>query len=426
MHFGHMHVPKTKDASLTILHKRARQGKGAYTILLAGDACASITSFSIKFHYSIEMHAFCMHRGQCVTIYSLNEKVTLPRSAKRSIARKRRVRPVRPVRSEKEKENYVDPHEDPVLYDQLYGMGASDLAGAVSDRNRHYAKSLSPMEAAAALGMGTWRLRPKVDPVIETLVSQVEGVWRVVLGDDLQGCDQIPERFIYLDSLQSTDPSRRFSFLLPDPPKDDPAWPRFEAENRAYSSYAFRKLHLEVAVRQDGLQIAHCVMFPRKTFDLPIVCFDLVSFEGKVSLAIIDACPVSRNLSLPGFYVQAMTDLQSKYGVAGNRSLPEWGEAVFSPYCVCMRPETASQLSSFIKYSIALTNFHVTIGRLANPITGQGGAAAMQRSSEIAESHQRYREKQLENDKTRKVLEKAFGSQVAREYMEIVMFDNEE
>jgi phycocyanobilin:ferredoxin oxidoreductase len=367
------------------------------------------------------MHEFCTHRAQCVAYHGLNAPLQGPKQ----ITTGRR-----PVRWRSGKENGssrathdVDPHEDPVLYDQLYGAGASDLAGAVSDRRRGTATPLSPMEAAEALGMGTWRLRAKVDPVIEMLVSQVEGVWRTVLGDDLQACDQIPDRFLYLDSL-NTDSSRQFSFLEPDPPKDDPAWPRFEAEIWAYAADAFRKLHLEVAVRQDGLQIAHCVMFPRITFDLPIVCFDVVSFEGKVSLAIIDACPVSKNLSLPGFYVQALTELQSKYGTAVNRNLPEWGKALFSPYCVCLRPETSSQLSSFIKYSIALTNFHMTIGRLARPVT-EGGAAS-QRSDEILESHRRYRAKQLENDKTRKVLEKSFGRDVAQEYMEVVMFDIEE
>lgn len=34
-------------------------------------------------------------------------------------------------------------------------------------------------------------------------------------------------------------------------------------ENRIYSSRVFRKLHLELATRQDGLQVMHMVMFPR-------------------------------------------------------------------------------------------------------------------------------------------------------------------
>jgi phycocyanobilin:ferredoxin oxidoreductase len=34
-------------------------------------------------------------------------------------------------------------------------------------------------------------------------------------------------------------------------------------ENRCYSSRVFRKLHLEVARRQDGLQVLHMVLYPR-------------------------------------------------------------------------------------------------------------------------------------------------------------------
>jgi hypothetical protein len=40
-------------------------------------------------------------------------------------------------------------------------------------------------------------------------------------------------------------------------------YPRLLIENRIYSSRVFRKLHLEVAVRQDGLQVLHMVFFPR-------------------------------------------------------------------------------------------------------------------------------------------------------------------
>jgi hypothetical protein len=40
-------------------------------------------------------------------------------------------------------------------------------------------------------------------------------------------------------------------------------YPRLMIENRVYSSRVFRKLHLEVAHRQDGLQVLHMVLFPR-------------------------------------------------------------------------------------------------------------------------------------------------------------------
>lgn len=94
-----------------------------------------------------------------------------------------------------------------------------------------------------------------------------------------------------------------------------------------------------------------------------------------------------------------------------------------------MRPSDPTQVASFIKYAIALTDFHVAIGRLAAPVRPGGGeteATAARRRAEIREAHGRYCAKQLENDKTRRVLEKAFGSDVADEYMRRVMFDADE
>jgi phycocyanobilin:ferredoxin oxidoreductase len=232
--------------------------------------------------------------------------------------------------------------------------------------------------------------------------------------------------------MDSLDPgnSKELPHQLPDPVKEDPAWPRLQIENRAYSSYAFRKLHMEVAVRQDGLQVVHCVMYPRPEFDLPILSMDLVTNGERVTLAIIDPCPVTGNLSLPPFYVKSVTELQIKYGLESNRTIPDWGSAIFSKLCVIVRPSAPQEVAKFLKYTIALANFHVQLGRLAVPVGGAVTAigetekSTEQRKLEIKAAHARYSAKQLENDKTRKVLEKAFGSGPSEEYMTAVMFDS--
>jgi hypothetical protein len=55
-----------------------------------------------------------------------------------------------------------------------------------------------------------------------------------------------------------------FSYVdIADPSKGEEGYPRLLVENRVYSSRVFRKLHLEVAWRQDGLQVLHGVMYPR-------------------------------------------------------------------------------------------------------------------------------------------------------------------
>lgn len=43
---------------------------------------------------------------------------------------------------------------------------------------------------------------------------------------------------------------------LMDPTKDEPGYPRLMLENRAYQTRVFRKVHLEVGIRQDNIQVS--------------------------------------------------------------------------------------------------------------------------------------------------------------------------
>ena len=64
-----------------------------------------------------------------------------------------------------------------------------------------------------------------------------------------------------LKFADSMDPERNiggFSYIdVREPPEGDreAGWPRMLIENRAYASKVFRKLHMELATRQDGLQV---------------------------------------------------------------------------------------------------------------------------------------------------------------------------
>ncbi|EIE26217.1 ferredoxin-dependent bilin reductase [Coccomyxa subellipsoidea C-169] len=208
---------------------------------------------------------------------------------------------------------------------------------------------------------------------------------------------------------------------LPDPEKGAQGYPRLLIENRAYATKAFRKLHLELAHRQDGLQVLHCVLYPHLDYDLPILSFDMVGSEGgRVSLAIADPCPASMDRSLPPVYVQAAELLQEKYGLQNNRTVPEWGQAIFSDMCVIVRPENPDELSRFIQYCIALHQTHLMLSQRAYPVTQQ----KEQRLADIRVAHERYCAKQLENGKTRRVLEAAFGGEFATRYMAEIMFDS--
>lgn len=60
----------------------------------------------------------------------------------------------------------------------------------------------------------------------------------------------------YIDSL---DPKGKYGSwshqdLVP-PRKGSKGWPRLQIENRCYHSRVFRKLHMEIAHRQDNLEV---------------------------------------------------------------------------------------------------------------------------------------------------------------------------
>ena len=62
-----------------------------------------------------------------------------------------------------------------------------------------------------------------------------------------------------MDSLDKDNHIGKWSYMdVPDPAKGEEGYPRMLIENRAYSTKVFRKLHIELAHRQDGLQVQLC------------------------------------------------------------------------------------------------------------------------------------------------------------------------
>lgn len=313
----------------------------------------------------------------------------------------------------------------------LRGLGSSGEA------DRRPSDAPGPMDQDDILKemqMGTWRLRTAISPPLQAIAAQYEGMWRTSLSGDL-GLYPIPHHFKYWDSLDRDTPADElpvaFGHNRPMPDKESPQYPRLRVENRAYESSVFRKLHLEVAHRQDGLEVLHIVLYPRPKYDLPILSLDVVSSNGRIGFAIADPCPVSMNRVLPPWYQQGVLELQKDYKINtimsnGGRELPEWGREILSPLCISMRPQNQEEVGAFLKYAIALGHFHMQIAAMASPVSSQsagGSHNSNKRLEQIAAAHKRYCDKQLENTKTSKVLEKAFGEEVTRQYMEQVMFD---
>lgn len=291
--------------------------------------------------------------------------------------------------------------------------------------------------SAQLIGMGMWRAKGYAEDVIQILVTRIESSWREAMKRDLNLYPPQEWKGKGWDFCDSMDPENELEGYsdgdIPDPEKGEEGYPRLFIENRIYCSRVFRKLHLEVACRQDGLQVLHMVMYPRYTIDLPLLCLDLVVAPGgRVTLCIIDACPVTKNLTLPAHYMETMQELQQMYltDPSNQRQVPEWGKAIFSPQCICMTPKSHEELAGFLKYSIALHRAHLLLAHLCQPVgtntdlTPQyNPTTASRKREELLEAHKRFVDHQLSNTKTARVLEVAFGKEWSERYMRELMFD---
>lgn len=184
-------------------------------------------------------------------------------------------------------------------------------------------------------------------------------------------------------------------------------------ENACYQSSPFRKQHLELARVGKTLDILHCVMFPRPEYDLPMFGCDIVGGRGQVSAAIVDLSPVSRDRTLSAPYRQALGALPDAT-YSQPRDIPTWGD-IFSEACVFIRPASPDEEQQFLAQVKAYLTIHCQQAISATP--------QPERRDEILAGQNRYCDQQQQNDKTRRVLEKAFGDAWAERYMTTVLFD---
>ncbi len=194
---------------------------------------------------------------------------------------------------------------------------------------------------------------------------------------------------------------------------------RFEGEkliieNRCYQTPQFRKLHLELAKVGNGLDILHCVMFPKPDYSLPVFGCDLVAGTRGISAAIADLSPTNPERSLPQTYHNALADLPSVH-FSQPRDLPEWGD-IFSDFCLFIRPDSPQEETQFLHRVRDFLTLHCQQAVNSQPVSSQQQALNLV-------GQQYYCTKQQKNDKTRRVLEKAFGSEWAEKYMSLVLFD---
>ncbi|WP_254933323.1 phycocyanobilin:ferredoxin oxidoreductase [Cyanobium sp. WAJ14-Wanaka] len=185
--------------------------------------------------------------------------------------------------------------------------------------------------------------------------------------------------------------------------------------NELRRCHGLRKLHLETARLGVGLQILHCVLFPDPCFDLPVFGADIVAGPAGISAAIVDLSPVCGKL--PPLVDEALARRPAR-SYSQRRELPPWG-SIFSPHVCFVRPSTVEEEGWFID---EVGDF---IDALASAIDGTSpDAPDAPASIERWRGQLRYCQQQKQNDKTRRVLEKAFNPAWADRYIEELLFDD--
>jgi len=155
---------------------------------------------------------------------------------------------------------------------------------------------------------------------------------------------------------------------------------RLVIENHCYSTQQFRKIHLELAQVGNGLDILHCVMFPNAEYDIPIFGSDLVGSRAGISAAIAEG-------------------------------------DIFSQFCLFIRPIDDREEADFLDRVRSILTLHCQLAVATTPFN------TSEEINKIRNGHRYYCQKQQQNDKTRRVLEKSFGEEWMERYMTTMLFD---
>ncbi len=185
-------------------------------------------------------------------------------------------------------------------------------------------------------------------------------------------------------------------------------------ENHCYQTPQFRKLHLELAKVGKNIDILHCVMFPKSEYSLPMFGCDIVSGKSGVSAAIVDLSPITPELQLSESYLQPLSHLP-RISFSQPRELPSWAD-IFSDFCLFIRPSNLEEEDLFLSRVSDYLDIH------CNNAVSSHSVSEKEQALNLA-GQRYYCSKQQQNDKTRRLLEKAFGKDWADRYMKMVLFD---
>jgi hypothetical protein len=126
---------------------------------------------------------------------------------------------------------------------------------------------------------------------------------------------------------------------------NQPGWSDF-----FWESDQIRRCHMQIIdKRQDQkIWLMHLNIFPQVTLDLPIIGFDVVAGQNKITGAFFDYSPVDENNPLMTHYKNQVRNLNWNK----PRNLPEWAKPIFSDSMIAVgnmkEKEEIDQLCSVV------------------------------------------------------------------------------
>ena len=312
------------------------------------------------------------------------------------------------------------------------GAPASRPRGAFgASRGPRVARRGCVAARATSAGPSDWDLDGAPDGVVLRLAKRLERAWRAL--PDVADAPCAPD-------LKSVDAIA----------EDGDPTTAVRIENLVFTNAAFRKMHLEVAWGLGGLEVMHVVVYPWASVAAPIYAADLVAFNGRVTLCIADVCPTTqadseasdsdastpkKNEGVPIVLADAAKALRramlTNAPAIEPRGIPDWGIPILSKEaCVCVGPPVGDfpkqeQARAFAEYAYGLFQAYASyVNEICTPPTNESEEKAIDAETKSRLAAQTFFcEKQLENDKTRKALERSMGEERTARYMTQVLFD---
>jgi hypothetical protein len=314
------------------------------------------------------------------------------------------------------------------------GAPASRPRGAFgASRGPRVARRGCVAARATSAGPSDWDLDGAPDGVVLRLAKRLERAWRAL--PDVADAPCAPD-------LKSVDAIA----------EDGDPTTAVRIENLVFTNAAFRKMHLEVAWGLGGLEVMHVVVYPWASVAAPIYAADLVAFNGRVTLCIADVCPTERADSIQESDADASTEKKKNEGIPEiladaakalkhamltsapaiePRGIPDWGTPILSKEaCVCVGPPVGDfpeqeQAQAFAEYAYGLFQAYASyVTEICLRTTNESEEKAIDKETKSRLAAQSFFcEKQLENDKTRKALERSMGEERTARYMTQVLFD---